>query len=84
MSAQHYINLATALIVLIGGMIIVFLFPTQMDSSWRIIVGVMVLLYSAFRVGQVVLAIQRERRENEGVLTHLTENDQGNEDRKTP
>lgn len=84
MRAQHYINLASALIVLVGGMIIVMLFPTQMDSSWRVIIGVMVLFYSAFRVGQVVLAVQRERRERSGELTHLTEDDRGDEERKTP
>lgn len=84
MRAQHYINLASALIVLIGGMIIVMLFPTQMDRNWRIIIGVMVLFYTAFRIGQVVLAVQRERRERDGELTHLTEDNRGDGERKTP
>ncbi|MDD4051579.1 MAG: hypothetical protein PHR28_06745 [candidate division Zixibacteria bacterium] len=84
MSPQHYINLATALIVLVGGMIIVFLLPTQLGSGWRVVIAVFVLFYSAFRVGQVVLAIQRERREKAGILTHLAENGDGEEDRKTP
>lgn len=84
MRTQHYINLASALIVLIGGMIMVMLFPTQMDRNWRIIIGVMVLFYAAFRVGQVVLAVQRERRERVGELTHLTEDNRGDGERKTP
>jgi hypothetical protein len=84
MRAQHYINLASALIVLVGGMIMVMLFPAQMDRSWRVIVAVMVVFYSAFRVGQVVLAVQRERRERESELTHLTEDNRGDGERKTP
>jgi hypothetical protein len=65
-------------------MIIVFLFPAQLESGWRAMIAVMVLLYSAFRIGQVVLAVQRERREKRGILTHLSEDEDRGEDRKTP
>lgn len=84
MRLQHYVNLATALIVFIGGMIIVIMFPTQLETGWRVVIGVLVLFYSVFRVGQVVLAVQRERREKRGILSHLVENEDGAEDGKTP
>lgn len=71
MNAQNLINMATALIVFIGGMLIVFFYPGMLEKQTRVLIGALVLFYSVFRMGTAVMAIKRERRGNEGGLREL-------------
>ena len=59
---QEYINMLTALIVLLGGMFIVFLYPGTLEIQYRVLIGIFVFLYSALRFGQAVMGIRRRRR----------------------
>ncbi|MCP4567401.1 MAG: hypothetical protein GY841_07465 [FCB group bacterium] len=71
MNAQNLINMATALIVFIGGMLIIFFYPGMLEKQTRVLIGVLVLFYSAFRMGTAIMAIRRERRRKEGGLKEL-------------
>lgn len=84
MHIRHYISLATAMIVLIGGMIIVIFAPGQLEGRYRVLIAVLVLFYFAFRVGQVVLGVQRDKRQSGLGLSNLIEPEEGREGRKTP
>ena len=85
MSIQNYINMATALIVFIGGTLIVFFYPGMLETQTRVLIGVLVLFYSVFRMGSSVMAIKRERRQKQGGLKQLVnEVNQASEGPKSP
>ncbi len=71
MRLQHYVNMATALLVFLGGLGIVFYFPDRLAMQYRVLIGVFVTFYFLLRVGQNLLAIQRDRRKAEHELKGL-------------
>ena len=71
MNIQLVINIASALIMFVGGMAIVVYYPGTMSSQIRILIGVFVTFYFLARTGQTILAIKRNRRESQEELRHL-------------
>jgi hypothetical protein len=59
---QAYINMASALIVFIGGMIVVFFYPGQLRQDVRMVIGLLVTVYFILRMGQAVLMLRRDTR----------------------
>lgn len=66
MTIQIAVNMATALIVFIGGLVIVFVYPERLSNQYRVLIVLFVTFYFALRMAQSVLAIKRERRRREG------------------
>jgi len=75
MNIQLVINMASALIMFVGGMAIVLYVPGQMSSQIRVLIGVFVSFYFLVRVGQTILIIKRNRRESQEELRHLVTED---------
>ncbi len=73
MTLQIAVNIATALIVFIGGLVIVFVYPGQLTNQYRVLIVLFVTFYFAIRMAQSVLAIKRERRRRNGGLGGLTD-----------
>jgi hypothetical protein len=69
---QNYVNLVSALIVFIGGLMIIFMYPGGLSSTSRLFIGLIVTLYFAFRMTQTIMTIKRERQQNEGDLRGVT------------
>ncbi len=85
MSVQNYINMATALIVFIGGTLVVFFYPGMLETQTRVLIGVLFLFYTVFRMGSSIMAIKRERLRKQGGLKQLISNaDQPSEEPKSP
>lgn len=57
--------MASALIMFIGGMVIVFIYPGQLSNQYRILIALVVSFYFLLRMGQAILVIKRERRKRE-------------------
>jgi hypothetical protein len=70
---QNYVNLVSALIVFIGGLMIIFMYPGGLSSASRLLIGLIVTLYFAFRMTQTIMSIRRERRQSEGDLKGITQ-----------
>ncbi len=73
MQLKHLVNIASAVLVLLGGMAIVIYFPGQLEMPYRIAIAVVVILYSVLRMAQTVMAIRRYRRHEHGDVTGLIE-----------
>jgi len=57
--------MASALIVFIGGLVIVFFYPGQLSSRYRILITLVVTFYFLLRMGQTILVLRRDRRRRE-------------------
>ncbi len=68
MTVQIAINMATALIVFIGGLVIVFAYPERLSNQYRVLIVLFVTFYFSIRMAQSVMALKRERRRREGIL----------------
>lgn len=68
MTIQIAVNMATALIVFIGGLVLAFAYSEQLPNQYRVLIVLFVTFYFSFRMAQSVLAIKRERRRREGLL----------------
>jgi uncharacterized membrane protein YbhN (UPF0104 family) len=67
MSIQIYVNMLSAVIIFVGGMIIALFYPGHLSNQYRVLVALAVLLYFLLRMGQTFFLIKRERRrEKEG------------------
>ena len=75
MNVQQYINMSTALIVFIGGMLIVFVYPGFLEGHIRVLIGLFVLFYFAFRMGNSIMVIRRERKQKQGHLADLIDHE---------
>jgi len=85
MRVQEYISMTSALIVFVGGMAIAFFYPGQMERHYRVLIGVFVSFYFLIRVGQTVIAVQKDRRSKRGDLKYLIDEDEERmEGPKTP
>lgn len=73
MNIQIAVNMATALIVLIGGLVIVFVYPERLSNQYRVLIVLFVIFYFSVRMAQSVLAIKRERRRREGGLGDMSD-----------
>jgi hypothetical protein len=73
MTLQIAVNMATAFIVFVGGLMIVFLYPERLAGPYRMLIVLFVTFYFAARMGQSILAIKRERRRREGGTRDLTD-----------
>lgn len=65
MNIQIFVNMVSALIIFIGGLLIVFMYPAHLSSQYRVLIVLFVTVYFLLRVGQTVLAIKRARRESQ-------------------
>lgn len=80
MKMQNYVNMVSALIVLIGGLVIIFMYHGGMSVTTRVLIGLFVFIYFALRMGQTIMAIKRERRQNRSEIKGLAGlNDDGGE-----
>jgi len=70
---QAGINVLTALILLVGGMAIVFFYPGRLDTTYRWMIGIFVVFYFLVRMGQTILVIRRGRRAERDSLHHVVE-----------
>lgn len=61
MNIQAYINIGTALVVFVGGLVVVFIYPGQMSTNVRVLIGLLVLIYFVVRMGQAYLMLKRPR-----------------------
>ena len=68
MNIQAYINMGSALLVFVGGMVVVFLFPGRMGTSFRILIGLLVSIYFVLRMGQAYLMLKRRRGLHDGMF----------------
>ncbi len=85
MNVQIYVNMVSALIMFIGGLAIVFLYPGQLSSRYRILIALFVTFYFLLRMGQTILAIKRERRRREREFSEVIDTrDDGSQLPKTP
>jgi len=82
MSVQVYINMASALIMFVGGLVIVFFYPGRISDQYRVLIALFVTFYFLVRMGQAVLIIQRERRRKHGSLVESPDTDDDGE--RTP
>ena len=78
--AQAYINMASALMVFIGGMAIVFLFPGNLSNAIRLAIGLFVSFYFLLRMGQAIMLIRAQRSSSENDLNHIRETCQNTKD----
>ena len=72
MSIQIYINLASAVIILLGGMMIAVFYPGQLSGQYRVVIALAVLLYFLLRMGQAFLLMKRERRREKDGFGEVT------------
>ncbi len=70
---QHIVNIASALIVFIGGMIILFYFSGNLSIGIRVAIGVFVTLYSALRAGQTYRAIMKDANRSHSLLEEASD-----------
>jgi hypothetical protein len=73
MTMQIAVNMATALIVFIGGLVIVFAYPERLSNQYRVLIVLFVTFYFSIRMAQSVMAIKRERRRREGGLGDIVD-----------
>jgi uncharacterized membrane protein len=73
MTIQILVNMATALIVFVGGLVIVFVYGERLSSQYRVLIVLFVTFYFAIRMAQSILAIKRERRRREGSVGEMTD-----------
>jgi hypothetical protein len=66
MNVQALVNLASALIVFIGGLVIVFFYPGPLSNHYRILIVLGVTVYFLLRMGQAIVMIRRDRRRRNG------------------
>lgn len=57
---KHIVNIASALIVFIGGMIILVYFSGHLSMGVRVAIGVFVSVYFAFRISKTYKSIKWE------------------------
>lgn len=82
MRLQNYVNMISALIVFIAGIVIIVMFPGRLSSQYRILIGLFVTLYFFLRMGQTILAIKRERRKSLNEINGIAET--GNDNPQRP
>jgi len=73
MNLQNYVNMASALIMFIGGLVIIFMYPGNLPGQYRVLIGLFVTFYFFLRMGQTILAIKRERRKGRSELRQVLE-----------
>ena len=73
MNVQAYIGVTSALIILVGGLMIVFIYPGQMRSEFRVALGLFVAFYFLVRMAQSVQAIRKNRMKTKQGLKYLIE-----------
>lgn len=73
MTIQIAVNMATALIVFIGGLVIVFAYPERLSNQARVLIVLFVTIYFSLRMAQSVLAIKRERRRRDSALSETAD-----------
>ncbi len=84
MNVRNYVNMFSALLVFIGGLVIIILYPLDLSNGSRILIGLIVSLYFFLRMGQVLLAIKRERRKARSELRgSVTNREDGSYDPKS-
>lgn len=81
---QNYVNMISALIVFIGGLMIIVMYPGGISMQYRVLIGLFVTLYFFLRMGQTILAIRRERRKGESELGGVGAGDDGQGSPKSP
>lgn len=64
-NVQTYVSMASALIMFVGGLVIVFFYPGQLSNQYRILIALGVTFYFLLRMGQAILIIKRENRKQE-------------------
>lgn len=85
MNLQNYVNMLSALIMFVGGLVIIFLYPGGLPTQYRVLIGLFVTFYFFLRMGQTIMAIKRERRRSKGELKGLMEaEDDGSYGPKSP
>jgi hypothetical protein len=85
MKVQYYINIASALIILVGGLMIVFIYPGHMRGEFRVIIGVFVAFYFLARIGQTIQMIRGDRMgNNKGLKNLIDESEEANDQPKRP
>jgi hypothetical protein len=65
--------MASALVMFVGGMAIVFFYPGNLEYQYRVLIALFVSLYFLLRVGQSIFAIKRDRLSNKAQLDGLIE-----------
>lgn len=73
MNLQNYVNMASALIMFLGGLAIIFMYPGGLPNQYRILIGLFVTFYFFVRMGQTILTIKRERRKGRSELKKALE-----------
>ncbi|MEZ5358562.1 MAG: hypothetical protein R3F48_06985 [Candidatus Zixiibacteriota bacterium] len=72
-NVQSYINMASALVVFIGGITITVFFPGGMEMSFRWIIALFVTFYFIMRMAQAIQVIRRNNRKENSSLHELVE-----------
>ena len=65
--------MGSALMIFIGGMTIVFLFPGNLSNAVRLVIGLFVSFYFLLRMGQAIMMIRSQRLNAENDLSHIRE-----------
>ena len=79
MSTQNFMNMISAAIVFVGGMMIVIFYPGQIAGKYRVLIGIFVSLYFMARVVHTILAMRRERRQTRSELRYLADGNKGDQ-----
>lgn len=77
---QYFVNMISAVIVFVGGMVIVIFYPGQIANKYRVLIGVFVSLYFIARVVHTALAMKRDKRQARFAIRHLTDSSEGNQE----
>ena len=80
---QAYVNMAAALLVFIGGIVVVCVFPSRLAVGYRVLIGLAVAGYFVLRMRQAFAMLRRDRQ---GSGLGLPKDDDGDEidNPKTP
>jgi hypothetical protein len=81
MNLQNYVSMASALIVFIGGLALIFMYPGGMSSQLKVLIGLLVTFYFFARMAQTIFAIKSERNKAKSELKGTINSDEGGSDR---
>jgi hypothetical protein len=66
---QAYINMATALLVFVGGMVVVFIIPSRLGTGFRVTIALIVAAYFILRMSKALIMLrQGPKKKRSGTL----------------
>lgn len=72
-NVQSYINMASALVMFIGGLTIAVFFPGGLEMPYRWMIALFVTFYFVMRMAQAIQMIKRNNQKESGSLHDLVD-----------